>query len=198
MTKYCPSCCLDCQQAISSGTSFPAVPNTPFALGNLLQAGTVTLNISPEIRQAICDHHHAEDDWHEFKPTTLIPMLADSQYMDFCGELEFLTRQRFVAVTYRCSENGQLILRVYLIPYDLVNVQGRLRIRKDNILNPARRYMRNLLPKIIQDLDTWDGLPLARNAKELVSEVLVWMLLLSNFLSDFGVFEGSENVVRNL
>src|SRR5438270_7509522 len=111
MTKCCSSCCLDCQQATSSGTSFAAVSDTPFALGNLLQAGTVTLNISPEIRQAICDHHHAEDDWHEFKPAMLIPRLTDSQYMDFCGELEFLTRQRFVTVTYRCLDDGQLILR---------------------------------------------------------------------------------------
>lgn len=173
MTKSCSSCCLDCQQATSPATSFPAVPNTPFALGNLLQAGTVNLNISPEIRQAICDHHHDEDDWHEFKPTMLIPRLTDPQYVDFCHELEFLSRQRFITVTYRCLDDGQLILRIYLIPYDLVNVQGRLRIRKDNILNPAKRYMRTLLPKILQDLDTWNGLPLPRNAKELVPEVLV-------------------------
>ncbi|KAG6817776.1 hypothetical protein H0H87_003184 [Tephrocybe sp. NHM501043] len=48
-----------------------------------------------------------------------------------------------------------VILRIYIIPYDLANVQGQLRIRKKDILSPARRYLRRLLPLIIQDRETW-------------------------------------------
>jgi len=48
-----------------------------------------------------------------------------------------------------------MALRIYFIPYDLPNVQGKLRVRKENVLNPAKRYMRNLVPRISQD---WMGL----------------------------------------
>ncbi|KAG6864745.1 hypothetical protein C0991_007420 [Blastosporella zonata] len=46
-------------------------------------------------------------------------------------------------------------LRIYLIPYDLPNVQGKLRIRKKDILGPARRSLRRLFPLVVQDQESW-------------------------------------------
>jgi hypothetical protein len=66
-----------------------------------------------------------------------------------------------------------MLLRIYLIPYDLPNVQGKLRVRKSSILNPAKRYMRTLLSRIIQDYDGWRGLPPSGDAKELIPERIV-------------------------
>ncbi|KAG6873801.1 hypothetical protein C0995_011026 [Termitomyces sp. Mi166 len=48
-----------------------------------------------------------------------------------------------------------VIMRVYIIPHDLANVQGQLRIRKKEILGPARRSLRKLLPRLIQDQTSW-------------------------------------------
>jgi hypothetical protein len=80
-------------------------------------------------------------------------------------------------------DNQKLILRVYLIPYDLANVQGKLRVRKDNILNPAKRYLRNLLPIISQDFGKWrDGLS-TESEKQLIPGMPVReSLFLSSFL----------------
>ncbi|KAH9484424.1 putative ATP-dependent helicase C23E6.02 [Psilocybe cubensis] len=51
-----------------------------------------------------------------------------------------------------------MVLRIYLIPYDLSGVKGVLKIRKDNVLIPARRLMRNLLPRISKDVEKWYGM----------------------------------------
>ncbi|KAG6849539.1 hypothetical protein H0H93_007627 [Arthromyces matolae] len=48
-----------------------------------------------------------------------------------------------------------VILRVYLIPYDLSNSGGKLRRRKKEILSQASRLLKKMLPKIIQDESSW-------------------------------------------
>jgi hypothetical protein len=161
MSAECPFCCPDCLS--TKPTS--CCSHSPYALPNLLQAGTVTLNVSADIRHDICDHNHAEDDWHRFDASGITSRLVDPQSIAFCQELDFLVKQSFISVTYRYSANGQMTLRIYLIPYDLPNVQGKLRVRKSNVLNPAKRYMRTLLSRIIQDHHGWLGLPSYRGCK---------------------------------
>lgn len=168
MSMDCPSCCPDCLTTKPTACS----SNPPYALPNLLRAGTVSLNVSADICHVICDHNHAEDDWHHFDASG-ISRLTDPQYTSFCRELDFLIKQSFISVTYRCSDNGQIILRIYFIPYDLPHVQGKLRIRKGNILNPGKRYMRALFSRIVQDQDSWLGLSPTGYVKELIPEKLV-------------------------
>ena len=196
MSNECSSCCLDCLQT-TPGTKPPST-DTPYALHNLLQAGTITLYVSPDVRNVICDHNHAEDEWHTFDATPVIPLLNDSRTIEFCREMGFLMQQHFLSITYRCLDNQKLILRVYLIPYDLGNVQGKLRVRKDNILNPAKRYLRNLLPRISQDFGRWrDGLSM-ESGKELIPGMPVReSLFLSPFLTDLN-FEGFQNSFGHL
>jgi len=169
MSTDCPSCCPDC--LITKPTS--CCSDSPFALPKLLRAGTVTLKVSADIRQGICNHNHAEDDWHHFDAFAIVSRLTDPQCAIFCRELDFLVKQSFISVTHRYSDDSQIILRIYLIPYDLPNVQGKLRVRKSSVLNPAKRYMRTLLSRIIQNHDGWLGLQPARDSKELIPERIV-------------------------
>jgi hypothetical protein len=139
-------------------------------LRNLLQAGTIALNVRAEITHDICVHKHAEDGWHPFDASALLPRLSDPKHTVFCRELDFLIKQSFISITYHCADNGSMVLRIYLIPYDLPNVQGKLRVRKNNVLKPAKRFMCSLLFRIVQDPNGWMGLPLTGDAKTLIPE----------------------------
>jgi len=74
-------------------------------------------------------------------------------------ELDFLITHLFISCTCRLNRLGNVLhVRIYLIPYDLANVQGKLRIRDEAaILSPARRYLKVLLQRIIQDDTSWEG-----------------------------------------
>ena len=158
----CPSCCVGC-----SGPGGNRVQHntrqgleTPYSLGNLLAAGTIVLNLDSDVQEFICNHTHAEDNWHPFQHNVFKDRLAVND-ASVCREIEFLVQHRFISVTYRLGPLPRIFLRIYIVPFDLTNVQGKLRVRKEIILGPARRYFRRLLPKITQDHDNWngDGLP---------------------------------------
>lgn len=176
MSPLCPSCCQDC--TLPSPLLQSSSPTSPYALSKLLQAGTLALHVSSGVKDQICDHTHAEDGWHVFNAQALVPHLLDSTDAAFCHELDFLIKQRFVSITYSSVNSGQLILlRLYLIPYDLSDVQGKLHVRKETILNPAKRYMRTLLPKITRDIDAWFGAVGVTKGKDLVEDTKVrWRL----------------------
>ncbi|PPQ86914.1 hypothetical protein CVT25_009800 [Psilocybe cyanescens] len=129
--------------------------SAPYSLHKLLGVGTITLPIPVAVLHQICDHEHAEDGWHPFKTESILPHLPHPEDLAFCRELHFLMKQRFVSVTYSTTMDGWITLRIYLIPYDLGGLKGILRIRKENILGPARKYMRSLLPRISQDAEKW-------------------------------------------
>lgn len=51
-----------------------------------------------------------------------------------------------------------MYLRVYLVPFDLANVQGRLRTRDEaTILVPARKCLKSLLQQLVTDVALWEG-----------------------------------------
>ncbi|KAF9556010.1 hypothetical protein CPC08DRAFT_711560 [Agrocybe pediades] len=149
----CTSCCPGCrlERPSFAGTS------SPFSLINLLPFGTLHLLVSANTQHLLCEHMHAEDGWHLFQEANLVPHLARSEDITFCQQLGFLVMHRFISATYMAGENEQMIVRIYLIPYDLANVRGELRIRKPNILVPAKKYMRDLLPRISQNTGLWNG-----------------------------------------
>jgi hypothetical protein len=74
-------------------------------------------------------------------------------------ELDFLINHLFISCTCRLGRLGNVLhVRVYLIPHDLANVQGRLRVRDEaTVLAPARRYLKVLLQRIVQDDTLWEG-----------------------------------------
>ena len=134
-------------------------PNgSPYSLENLLSVGCVSVKLAIEPQHLICDHKHAEDGWHYFNAHSVIPHLSDSEDISFCRQIEFLVKHRFIMATYRATYDAIMALRIYLIPYDLSNVQGKLRVRGESVLAPAKRYLRQLLPRIINNEEIWNGL----------------------------------------
>jgi hypothetical protein len=155
----CTLCCASC--ASESGPIL--IPESddvgPFPVRNLLPAGTLSLPISQTELVNVCDHSHSADGWHMFLGEALLPHLTDREIETLCRHLDFLVKHQFLFVQCRIGESGtSLILRVYIIPFDLPNVQGRLRVRDEaSVSKPARHCMRNVMPRIIQDKSLWNA-----------------------------------------
>jgi hypothetical protein len=129
---------------------------------NLLPAGTLSLSISQTDLTNICDHTHTTDDWHTFPGNALLPYLTDGTDQEtetLCRHLDFLVEHQFLIVQCKVGDSGAaLILRVYIVPYDLPGVQGMLRVRDETSdLKPARLCLRNVMPQIIQERSLWGG-----------------------------------------
>ncbi|KAF8077645.1 hypothetical protein FPV67DRAFT_1462505 [Lyophyllum atratum] len=150
--EICPSCCAMCTAA-NSGPNETSEASSPYALNKLVPAGTLTFQLDQDQEGVACNHAHVGDGWHPFEGRLFDQRLLTDNAL--CREMDFLIKHRFIAATYRLGASAA-VLRVYIIPYDLENIQGRLRIRKEVILAPARRCMRNLLPKVIQSQASWD------------------------------------------
>jgi hypothetical protein len=123
----------------------------PFSLQNLLPAGTLTLPISR-------DHAYSAEGWHTFVGKALLPHLTD-QDETLCRHLDFLVEHEFLSIECKIGDSGTaLILRIYLVPYDLPGVQGKLRVRDESsVLKPARTCLGNVLPQIVQEKCLWDA-----------------------------------------
>lgn len=152
--ETCPSCCSGCASrppAINTRLS------TSYALANLLPAGTIHLPVSPH--EFSCDHHHCEDGWHNFRGQSMLQRLVTPEDDSFMRELDFLIDHLFISCTCRLGRQGNVLhIRIYLTPHDLKNVQGRLRVRDEaTVLAPARRFLKVLLPRIVQDDTLWEG-----------------------------------------
>lgn len=130
----------------------------PFELSNLLPAGVLALTLSSP------DHNHPHivfgEPWATFDRGTarsLHPFCSSQDTVVLEG-LSFLVEHEFARVALNfLSPRGLLLLRVYLIPYDLPGVQGRLMNRQEHILGHYKRYMREILPKLISNIDYWRG-----------------------------------------
>lgn len=159
----CSLCCAQCKgnAAASHLTSGRNDPRNPYEqLYNFLPSGTVTIPL--QSRDVPCSHLHATDGWH-FLPTaaTLEPMLVpnDTPLLRL-RQLDFLAKHSFIAATCRLDAVATtLFVRIYLIPWDLPGVHGKLRVRDEvSVVAPARRHLRSLLTEIVQDDDAWDAL----------------------------------------
>lgn len=161
MIEPCPSCCDSCRRHHGPSQTLATSSTNPYSLAHHLPAGTITLKYT--CFESICSHVHCEDGWHPFHGHAFAS--ADKE---LCSQLDFLILHRFVAATCRVQEPGNILLvRLYIIPYDLPNVKGVLRRRSRDavILERARRYMQALLPQIAQDKGTWDGISLVSSSK---------------------------------
>lgn len=169
MINWCPSCCSSC----FIDPPHPAdITDSPFALRKLLAAGTIHLQLNTLSQHQVCAHSHAEDDWHILQPSRLLTHIKEEVELTLCRELDFLIHHEFLLATYR-EFNDMMSIRIYIVPYDLANVQGRLRNRKEAIVSPARRYFQRLLPRISQDIASWNGVGLASGVRPLFSDLPV-------------------------
>ncbi|KAJ3999691.1 hypothetical protein F5050DRAFT_1564564 [Lentinula boryana] len=157
--SVCPSCCNSC----SSRPPLPSSSSTesPYRLSNLLHAGHVEIGLTSE--NAVCSHVHAEDGWHHLSEIILDRTVKTAD-KDLLIALQFLIYNWYIVATFRLDNSRsnlpRLVVRIYLIPYDLPGVNGRLSYHTRKLENPqvlgiARRYMSYLLPLIRQDQQSW-------------------------------------------
>lgn len=129
----------------------------PYALQHFLPAGALSLALKVDVHA--CRYHGSG--WHLYAGLGETMGLVKAEDESLMRMLDFLVVHQFIAVTCRVegwSYSSVLHLRVYLIPYDLANVEGKLRRRDEaTVLNPARNYLRQLLLKLSRDPETWNA-----------------------------------------
>jgi len=153
MQSQCPSCCYNCRS--NPQQQFSSSSDDPYHLNNLLKAGVVLVQLGRDSQpERYCEHYHADDGWHPYLGAAPFLPLTNLNDVNLCKNLEFLARHRFLSATYRIYGGGKLVFRIYLTPYDLPGARGTLRVRQENVMAPARRYLRSLLPMIEK---SWEG-----------------------------------------
>lgn len=133
-------------------------PRDPFELSNLLHAGVLALTLSGSNQNLL--HPVFLEVWRAFDGETANSLHSVCSPGDatLLESLSFLVAHDFARVTSSfLSLHTTLLLRVYLIPYDLPGVQGRLMNRQENTLVRYRRSLKDILPRISVDSDCWRG-----------------------------------------
>jgi hypothetical protein len=124
----------------------------PFALSNLLAAGTLTVAVNDV--PCTGPGTSRSDAWHFLPARDLANRTEDAIFRG----LAFLTDHLFLRATCRLGASGRtLFIRVYLIPYDLENVRGQLHFRHETVVTEARRHLHGILPLIVQSTTLWDA-----------------------------------------
>ena len=130
----------------------------PFALQHFLPAGTLHLALHADVTP--CDTHDIAV-WHHYRADGSLFGLVQRESEPVVRLLDFLIIHHFVAVTCRvkpCAQRCMLIMRVYVVPHDLANVDGRLRRRDEaTVCTPARKYLSTLLPRLSVNKAAWNG-----------------------------------------
>ncbi|KAH8828285.1 P-loop containing nucleoside triphosphate hydrolase protein [Flagelloscypha sp. PMI_526] len=162
----CNSCCSSCLsgQTLTMPSSSSS-SSDPWSLQHFLKAGVILLNVSSSFINT-CDHIHTEDGWHIFNPQVALGYLQHAKDDSLCRALNYLNANHYLRTTFdRPRQGTTLIIRIYLIPYDLSNVRGVLRIRKET--GTAKHHLRHVLPYIMRGCLLWggelDGLEYARH-----------------------------------
>ncbi|TDL24898.1 hypothetical protein BD410DRAFT_851421 [Rickenella mellea] len=125
----------------------------------LLPAGTITIS-GRFILEDIRPQFRTNDGWYQLpNPQVLQGCVNDTPTATVLQNLQFLVTNSFLSLTCRISDDlDQLIVRVYLIPFDLPGMRGRLRNRDEaTILIPARRILKFLLRRVNCDVESWMG-----------------------------------------
>ncbi|KAJ6531108.1 P-loop containing nucleoside triphosphate hydrolase protein [Mycena capillaripes] len=131
----------------------------PWALQNFLSYGTLAIHV-PDARDLeqqlyLLNQPLAEDGWNAFISPPLKYLNPEDHVL--IRELEVLIAENFLSATFLLSPTNYMIIRLYLIPYDLDGAKGRLFQRPDNIVRPARRCLALLLPQISRSRECWEG-----------------------------------------
>ncbi|KAI0086370.1 SNF2 family N-terminal domain-containing protein [Irpex rosettiformis] len=143
--------CIAFSSPLSEDHHHSQVDVDPYDLSHFLPAGTLVLPIA-------ATNIHCFGHWHTFCAETEsdLAKLMQPKHKSLMRGLRFLTSQKFLAATFFCSDF--LMIRVYLIPFDLARVEGALRRRNETaILAPARKLLRDVFSNLYCDPESWQG-----------------------------------------
>ncbi|KAJ7633078.1 P-loop containing nucleoside triphosphate hydrolase protein [Roridomyces roridus] len=134
---------------------------SPFSLKNYLAYGTLGVSIRPNApaRNPLQMPTLAEDGWNAFDEDLLVQTLAETgEDAPLLSEIAFLVQEKFIYASY-WLKGDTIIIRVYLIPYDLPGAGGHLTIRQrsEKILRDARCYLIRLLPRLSRSIESWQA-----------------------------------------
>ncbi|KAL5529532.1 hypothetical protein ACEPAG_5517 [Sanghuangporus baumii] len=145
LLDQCPTCCTSCSRERKE-THF-VQSSTFISLDYLLAAGSLALSLIPG--ESICSHQHAEDGFHALYNIHFLRPRVAAQDVPTLNALSFLVQNRFVQITYMViHSSSRIVLRLYLVPYDLPGSKGLLHMRdEDKVMKPARSHLRTILPR---------------------------------------------------
>lgn len=148
-----------CVQALNGYCNVDKISgDDPYSLVHFLPVGTVLLPAAPA-SVPVCDA--ATSHWHPYYGQHQMAGIIKAEDNTFLRMVDFLVAHKFIAVMCKIGPNGdaqQAYMRIYLIPYDLANVEGVLRRRDElQVLSPARIYLRVLLLRMSCDRVNWEG-----------------------------------------
>src|SRR6267154_6317340 len=147
-------CSLCCQKCIRNGVGNEHDESNPFAVDNLLPAGTLVVDVQDG--HLHCTHRHASDTWH---PVPSHHLYAEDEVLCW---ISFLTKHHFLRATCCLGTSRRLLyIRIYLVPADCPDVQAILKHRSEAIMKEGYRHLQSLLPTIVQDQSSWDADELA-------------------------------------
>ncbi|KAI0823521.1 P-loop containing nucleoside triphosphate hydrolase protein [Trametes gibbosa] len=134
---------------------FKATPNIYSSLKNFLPAGTIAFNIDSPLNSFTGDNDLiAEDAWRSF-PQVVVGFRDETGGID---SISFLVRHRFIAATYSFdTAHRRLLVRVYVIPWDLAGSRGELRERDENVVLKGSKSLKQLFLRINTDPSLWEG-----------------------------------------
>lgn len=128
----------------------------PYSLANFLPAGTLTLSLPPGTHSCASGH---PDGWHYWLLESHLSDILVGEEATLLRMLDFLTLHEFIVPTCRVGEDSKIYVRIYLVPFDLREISGRLRCRDEaTVLSPGRRCIRALLSRVTRDVESWSGL----------------------------------------
>lgn len=123
---------------------------------NLLGAGTLSFTLHG--LTSIEDIAVAEDGWYIFKDFLGLRTCVEEGRVWLLDCLLFLQTNAFVQATYTILSNVKLMVRIYLVPYDMPGSKGALRNRDEmKVMMPGRKALRGLLAHLSKDAASWMG-----------------------------------------
>ncbi|KAI0034030.1 SNF2 family N-terminal domain-containing protein [Vararia minispora EC-137] len=154
----CLSCCDQCRLAGPSRLT----DADPFASRHLFPAGSLALGLRGcPWSELTCGHTHLDDGWHDFAYEHILNNLENSARDERAVEhLNFLLQHDFIRIRCKLSQHSHLLFfRIYIVPYDLSGVRGRLRQRDEIILKKSRPLFRTILPLLSHCPHEWRAEP---------------------------------------
>ena len=151
----CKTCCTACSNERREARF---VQGSSLTLSDhFLCAGTLALRL--QSGEPLCMHQHADDGFHVVQNMHFLAPYVDPQDLKLLDAFSFLLIHRFAMITYiQSPSNMGIVLRVYLIPYDLPGSKGALRMRdEDRVMKPARTYLRIVLSRVSKRQSLWSG-----------------------------------------
>ncbi|KAF7308759.1 Helicase C-terminal domain-containing protein [Mycena kentingensis (nom. inval.)] len=127
---------------------------SPWSLANYMAYGSLALDVvsAEPIQSAL-----SQDDWLPFVPEVALNCLVHEADDALVHALKFLAQERFIAATYRSVSSVLLVVRVYVVPYDLPGSRGELRRREDRVLKTAKPLLSDLFMRLDRSAPSWAG-----------------------------------------